>query len=89
MADLKLMQKVASVLRQSDHYVKNKKSTFSNRFDFTLNKENGEIEIFNAEKGNDLFLWADFCIGVAAAFSRPYYLHIDTYGSGKLSFHMN
>ena len=89
MADLKLMQKVARILRQSDHYVRNKKSDFSNRFDFKLNKDTCEIDIFNAEKGTDLFLWADYCIGVAVAFERPYYLHIDTYGNGKLCFHIN
>ena len=84
----KVLKKAASALRQSFHYAKNKESYFSNRFDFVMNKENKEIDVFNAEKGNDTFYWADFCINVALAHGLSYYFHIDTYGTKKLTCHI-
>lgn len=84
----KRMQLAVRILKQSSYYVKNKQSHFSNRFDLTYNKELGEINVFNAEKNDDTFFWSDFCQSVATALELSYYVHIDTYGTRKLCYHI-
>lgn len=88
MARIKELQKAATLLRQSNYYVKNKESNHHSRFNLVVDKDTKEIEVFNAEKGNDTFFWDDFCLSVANALGLSSYIHIDKYGTGKLAFHI-
>lgn len=60
MDKIKSLEIVAKILRNHDGYKKKKDSNRSSRFDFNFDKEMKRIEIFNAERDNDLFLWDEF-----------------------------
>ncbi len=66
MDKIKNLEIVAKILRNHDGYKKKKDSNRSSRFDFSFDKEMRCIEIYNAERGNDLFLWDEFA-GLADA----------------------
>lgn len=84
----KKLDLVARILRASDYHVKNKESNHHSRFDFVYDKESGDIDVFNAKKGDDTFFWNDFCMSVAVALQLSYYIHLDKYGTEKLCFHI-
>ena len=90
MADIKKMKMVASFLRKSDHYLRNKESDFSSRFDFVMNKQTGDIDVFHSDKDSDYLMstWIEYLIGVARAFGVSYYVHNDTYNTKRLTFHL-
>lgn len=69
---------MARFLKESAGYVKNKKSNHSNRFDFKFNKEQGCICIFNAKKGENLYLWPEF-ITLADILGLTHYIYYDNY----------
>lgn len=66
MDKIKSLEIVAKILCNHDGYKKNKDSNRLSRFDFSFDKEMKRIEIFNAERDNDLFLWDEFA-GLADA----------------------
>lgn len=88
MAKLDLLKKAAQILRKSDRYLRNKESNFSSRFDFVQDKQNGAIYVFNAEKGEDLFLWDDYLNCVVGALGLSHYIKVDKYGIGKLVYYI-
>lgn len=88
MAKLDLLKKAAQILRKSDHYLRNKESNFSSRFDFVQNKQSGEIYVFNADKGEDLFLWDDYLNCVVGALGLSHYIKVDKYDIGKLVYYI-
>lgn len=80
---LKLLKEVARILRRSKQYVK-AKSDYHTRFDFRITIY-PTIEVFNAKKEENLFLWVDEMIAIARTFDLSYYL---TCHDGKLVFVM-
>ncbi len=78
MDKLKKLQILARFLRENDGYVRNKKSTFSCRFDFKFDKKDPSIRIFNAEKGGNLFIWEEF-FELAHGMGLSHYITYDTY----------
>lgn len=66
MDKIKSLEIVAKILRNHDGYKKNKDSNRLSRFDFSFDKEMKQIEIFNAERDEDLYLWDEFA-GLADA----------------------
>ena len=88
MAKLDLLKKAAQILRKSDHYLRNKESDFSNRFDFVQDKQNGAIYVFNAEKGENLFLWDDYLNHVVGALGLSHYITIDKFDIKKLVYYI-
>lgn len=87
MAKLDLLKKAAQILRKSDHYLRNKESNFASRFDFKQSKD-GTILVFNAEKGNDLFLWDDYLNCVVGALGLSHYITVEKYDIGKLVYYI-
>lgn len=88
MEKLALLKKAAQILRKSDHYLRNKESDFSNRFDFVQDKQNGAIYVFNAEKGENLFLWDDYLNHVVGALGLSHYITIDKFDVKKLVYYI-
>lgn len=88
MAKLDLLKKAAQILRKSDHYLRNKESNFSSRFDFVQDKKNGAIYVYNAEKGEDLFLWDDYLNCVVGALGLSHYITIDKFDVKKLVYYI-
>ena len=78
MDKLKKLQFVARFLREHDGYVRNKKSTYSCRFNFKFNKEEKEIKIFNAKTGDNLYIWPEF-IELAHGLNLNHYITYDTF----------
>ena len=89
MDKLKKLQMLARVLREHRGYKKNKESDSSIRFDFKFNKENGmgepSINIFNAEKGANLFLWEEF-VELTHAFGLSCYVTYDKFDLKEVIF---
>lgn len=71
------LQMVASVLSQSDSYRGKKESDYSSRFDFK-EYEDGSISVFNAEKGNNLFIWVEL-YGLVNAMGLSCYITFDQF----------
>lgn len=78
MDKLKKLQMVAKLLRKHHGYKGNKESDSMNRFDFKFDKSNLCIDIFNAEKGANLFLWEDI-ISLAHGMHLGHYITYDKY----------
>ena len=82
MDKLKKLQMVARVLREHHGYKGNKESNHTNRFDFKFKKDGDVlgpcIDIYNADKGANLFLWPELielCHGLRLA----HYITYDQY----------
>lgn len=90
MDTLKKLQMLASVLREHRGYKGNKKSDHSNRFNFKFNKDDigaPSIDIYNAEKGANLFLWPELielCHGLGLA----HYITYDQFDLKEVVLHI-
>ena len=61
MKKLEKLQIMARLLKEHRAYVKCKKSTCTNRFDFKFNEEDQVIKIFfNSKKGANIRIWPEF-----------------------------
>lgn len=80
----KVLQMVARILRQNDSYKRKKDSNQKNRFDFNVDKNSGDIVVFNAEKGENLFLWTDEISGLAHGLGLSFYITFDEYDLKKV-----
>ncbi len=80
MDTLKKLQMVARVLREHHGYKKNAESNRYSKFDFKFDKK-GDIlgsciDIYNAEKGSNLFLWPEF-VELCHGMGLSHYIHYD------------
>lgn len=80
----KKLQMVARILRQSDCYKGKKGSNHSTRFDFKADKQSGDVVVFNAEKGNNLFIWCDEISGLARGMGLSFYVTFDNFDLKKV-----
>lgn len=80
----KNLQIVSRILRQNAQYKGTKDSPFKTRFDFKVNKERGEVDVFNAEKGDNLFLWTDEISGIAHGMGLSFYITFDDFDLKKV-----
>ena len=80
----KKLQMVARILRQSDCYKGKKDSNHSSRFDFKVDKQSGDVVVFNAEKGNNLFIWCDEICDLAHGMGVSSYVTFDNYDLQKV-----
>lgn len=91
MDKLKKLQMVARVLREHHGYKGNKESDHSCRFDFKFNKESGidcpSIDIFNAEKESNLFLWPEI-IELCHGFDLDHYIYYDRFDLKEVVLHI-
>ena len=89
MDKLKKLQMLARVLREHRGYKKNKESDSSIRFDFKFNKKDdiggSSIDIYNAEKGANLFLWEEF-VELTHAFGLSCYVTYDKFDLKEVIF---
>lgn len=60
MKKLEKLQIMARLLKEHRAYVKCKKSTCTNRFDFKFYEEDQVIKIFNPKKGANICIWPEF-----------------------------
>lgn len=60
MKKLEKLQIMARLLKEHRAYIKCKKSTCTNRFDFKLYEEDPCINIFNPKKGDNICVWPEF-----------------------------
>jgi hypothetical protein len=91
MDKLKKLQMVAKVLREHHGYKGNKESDHSNRFNFKFDKSEGIaspcIDVYNAEKGANLFLWPEI-IELCHGFGLSHYIHYDKYDLKEVVLHI-
>lgn len=89
MDKLKKLQMVARALRAHHGYKDNKESDHSNRFNFKFDKKGDicgpYIDIYNAEKGANLFLWPEF-IELTHAFGLSCYVTYDEFDLKEVIF---
>lgn len=89
MDKLKKLEMVAKILRQHSAYKGNKESDYHSRFNFKFNKENGIvspcIDIYNAEKGANLFLWEEF-VELTHVFGLSCYVTYDEFDLKEVIF---
>ena len=91
MDKLKKLQMVARVLREHRGYKGNKESDNSNRFNFKFNKKDDiggqSIDIYNAEKGANLFLWPEL-IELCHGLGLSHYITYDEYDLKEVVLHI-
>ena len=89
MDTLKKLQILASVLRKHRGYKGNKESDNSNRFNFKFDKNilGPYIDIYNAEKGANLFLWPEF-IELCHGLGLTHYITYDKYDLKEVVLHI-
>ena len=80
----KKLQMVERILRQSNCYKGKKDSNQNSRFDFKVDKGSGDVVVFNAEKGNNLFLWCDEISGLAHGMGLSFFVTFDYYDLKKV-----
>ena len=80
----KKLQMVERILRQSNCYKGKKDSNQNSRFDFKVDKGSGDVVVFNAEKGNNLFLWCDEISGLAHGMNLSSYVTFDNFDLQKV-----
>lgn len=89
MDKLKKLQMVARALREHHGYKGNKESDHFNRFNFKFDKKDDIlgpcIDIYNAEKGANLFLWPEF-IELTHAFGLLCYVTYDKFNLNEVVF---
>lgn len=78
MKKLQKLQFLAKLLKEHGAYVKCKESGFSSRFDFKFDKQGESIEIFNANKGENLFIWPEF-LELCHGLGLSHYVTFDHY----------
>ena len=91
MDKLKKLQMVARVLREHHGYKGNKESDSSNRFNFKFDKKGDicgpYIDIYNAEKGANLFLWPEF-IELCHGLGLSHYITYDKFDLKEVVLHI-
>lgn len=91
MDTLKKLQILASVLREHRGYKGNKESDHSNRFNFKFNKKGDilgpSIDIYNAEKGANLFLWPEL-IELCHGLGLTHYITYDQFNLKEVVLHI-
>ena len=87
MDKLKKLEMVAKILRKHHGYKYNKKSDYASRFVFKFDKESKCIDIYNADNGENLFLWPEF-IAVTTLFELSCYMYYDKYDLKEVVFHI-
>ena len=89
MDKLKKLQMLARVLREHHGYKGNKESDSSNRFNFKFDKNilGPYIDIYNAEKGANLFLWPEF-IELCHGLGLTHYITYDQYDLKEVVLHI-
>ena len=91
MDNLKKLQMVAKILKEHHGYKGNKESDHSNRFNFKFDKKGNicgpYIDIYNAEKGANLFLWPEF-IELCHGLELSHYITYDKYDLKEVVLHI-
>ena len=90
MDKLKKLQMLASVLREHRGYKGNKESDHSNRFNFKFNKDDiggPSIDIYNADKGANLFLWPEL-IELCHGLGLTHYITYDQFDLKEVVLHI-
>jgi hypothetical protein len=89
MDKLKKLEMVAKILRQHRGYKGNKESDHQSRFNFKFDKKDDilgpSIDIYNADKGANLFLWPEF-IELTHAFGLSCYVTYDKFNLNEVVF---
>lgn len=91
MDTLKKLQMLARVLREHRGYKGNKESGHFNRFNFKFNKKDDiggpSIDIYNAEKGANLFLWPEL-IELCHGLGLNHYITYDQFDLKEVVLHI-
>lgn len=92
MDTLKKLQMLARVLREHRGYKGNKESdNYSNRFNFKFDKKGDiigpYIDIYNAEKGANLFLWPEL-IELCHGLDLSHYITYDEHDLKEVVLHI-
>lgn len=90
MDKLKKLQMLASVLREHRGYKGNKESDNYHRFNFKFNKDDiggPSIDIYNAEKDANLFLWPEL-IELCHGLGLNHYITYDQFDLKEVVLHI-